>query len=96
MKKYIKKTPFGYKSSKELFDLYLEGKFEQLYNGTIKEYYDYIFAGGALRDWIKKEKILTKKQFEDMFFNDFYFSVFHSLYNNAKHFFWKIKGRNIM
>lgn len=93
MKKYIKKTPFGYKSSKELFGLYLEEKFERLSNGTIREYYDFIFAGGALRDWIKREKILTKKQFEDKFFNNFYFSIFHSLYNNAKHFFLEDKGQ---
>ena len=67
--------------------MYLEGKFERLYDGTINEYYDFIFAGGALSDWIKKEKILTEKQFEEEFINDFYFSIFHSLYNNAKHFF---------
>lgn len=84
--KLLKNNPFGYKNSKELFLNIVKKKFDDLVGADIEQYYDFIFSAGALRDWISKEFNMCDKEFKDVFLNDKYFSIFHSIYNNTKHY----------
>ncbi len=90
-KKIIKETPFGYKTSKEFFNRIITPKFIKLTNHNIDSdlfelYYDFIFAAGALRDWIINEFHLTSSQIAKYFFEDKYFNILQSIYNNTKHY----------
>jgi len=83
----LKSTPFGFKTCGEYFDLLITPKFSNLRFCTkIEEYYDFILASGVLRDWIKSEFNYDKMQMETKFYNNSYFSLFYSIYNNLKHF----------
>lgn len=90
-KNIIKDTPFGYKTSKEFFNKIITPKFEKLTHHDVDSdmfelYYDFIFAAGALRDWIIHEFNFTTSQKEKYFFEDKYFNILRSIYNNTKHY----------
>ena len=94
MKKIIKETPFGYKTSTEIFDKIITTKYNN--NKNIKKnddshiiferYYDFIFSSGALRDWIIKEYNLDETEVKKHIGENKYFNIIHSLYNNTKHY----------
>jgi hypothetical protein len=87
----LKSTPFGIKSCKEYFDLLISTKYQNLYNSqNITDYYDFILCAGGLRDWIRQEFSYDPQKMKQVFYNSEEFSIFHSIYNNMKH--YKFKG----
>ena len=96
MKKVLKNTPFGYKTAKDLFEKLVIVKYDKLKKSkNINDYYDFIFSTGALRDWIEKENKLDFKDMKRLFYNDKYFSIFQSIYNNSKHYELEIEEKYI-
>ena len=90
-KNVLSHHPIGYITAKELWDKYAKKKFEKLKAATcINDYYDFIFAAGAVGNWLiyesKKlgnEKLkdkLVQKQKEEIY------QIFNSIYNNTKHY----------
>lgn len=56
MSRILNSNPLFFKTSKELCDKYVKGKFEVLEKTTSEnDYYDYIFAIGALGYWCASE-----------------------------------------
>ncbi len=89
--KIIKNTPFGYKKSKEFFDNIVTPKFIKLQSvdsceNIFEKYYDYIFSAGALREWIINEFNFSYNRIKKIFWNDKFFNILHSIYNNTKHY----------
>lgn len=87
MKSVLKHEPFGYKSTKELFEKLITPCFYQLNNCMIINcYYNFIFATGALKDQLKNEEPDSYGDESSWFWSNKYCSIFHTIYNNAKHY----------
>lgn len=85
----LKNTAFGCNNSKDLFTEVITPQFNALstaQDSDIIKYYSFIFSAGSLRDWIKNEFNLSGFEFTNSFLADKDFSIFHSIYNNSKHF----------
>ncbi|SHJ29810.1 hypothetical protein SAMN05444280_115102 [Tangfeifania diversioriginum] len=96
MERNLKNTPFGYKTAKELYEKLILLKFKKLKNSNdINDYYDFIFSTGALRDWLKVEQNLDSKDMSRLFYQNKYMCIFHSLYNNSKHYVLKMNEKYI-
>ena len=89
----LKNNPFGYKTSKELFEKVIKPRFSKLLiSNSYDDYYDFIFSIGVLKDWLKSE---DKGRFGNegiWFWSEKYLSIFQTIYNNAKH--YELKSRN--
>ncbi len=87
-KEVLKKTPFAFRSTAELFEKIVTPKFLKLKETKmIDDYYDLILCAGAVRDWLKNEFSIESTQIQKIFDNDKIYSTFHSIYNNSKHFY---------
>jgi len=83
----LKNTPFGFRSTAELFEKMITPKFVKLKEAQgIDDYYDFIISAGVVRDWLINEFEINKAERKEIFDNDKMYSVFHSIYNNSKHF----------
>ena len=90
-KTIIKSTPFGYKTCKEFFENIVTPNFNKLktvesIDDPFREYYDFIFSAGALRDWIINEFQFDLDKIKENFWDNKYFTILHSIYNNSKHY----------
>ncbi|MHC1695104.1 MAG: hypothetical protein AB9835_07510 [Eubacteriales bacterium] len=83
----LKETPFGYKTSKDLFDKHVAVNFSKLtIAATLYDFYNFIFSAGSLRYWIIHEYNLTTTQENEYFWDDDNFIIFNTIYNNSKHY----------
>jgi hypothetical protein len=57
----LKNTPFGFRSTAELFNKMVTPKFVKLKETkAIDDYYDFILTAGVVRDWLRNEFSIEK------------------------------------
>lgn len=83
----LKNTSFGFHNTAELFEKMVTPKFVKLKETElIDDYYNFVLSAGVVRDWLRNEFNIEKEDAKKIFDHDKMYSVFHSIYNNSKHF----------